>query len=592
MRVRVSGMVWIRRSDLKAGLIERLRRELTVIPKVVGNYGKRETPAPIECFAENAVEFGVPREWWFKTAQETHDYQWDLSYGSPVILDGSLRHDGTHSEQRECIDRFVQRVKTDGSVAGRPCLGGILQAAPGFGKTNTALGIVRELGMTTLVLVHKEFLMSQWRDRILKFFPEAKVGLVQGKKCQFDGKDIVIAMQQSMSRTVDDVDRYPGELFDWPGLLIVDECHRSSAPTFSPIPSMFRSAYRLGLTATPRRKDGADDVFWWNLGDIFYSAKKVMPVPSVRITEIQRQRDMPAVVKRPDVSSAIVINVMVRLKGRNHLVVKETLKAVRAASGRKVIVLSERLDHLRDLSVTIGDALKSLGLSVSMSFYVGEWFVGEQSQVLRRDKWSMEGDGRANAIKLVYQSLSRRKEDFGCSIQGLSHQVVIPGTSVNSILGLFGSYAHDDDELVPVTLENLTDVELFAFAREFGVAQRSKEKLKTLSEDELREAERAQIIFATVQMLSEGIDIPAADTLVMATPISDVEQAVGRIRRECLPEPGKCEHYCAWRAGTCKGKPIPIVCDFVDIGIPLSSKRYRWRREWYDAEGFRTARSG
>ena len=49
-----------------------------------------------------------------------------------------------------------------------------------------------KIGLKTLVLVHKEFLLTQWKDRIQEFLPDARIGEIQGKKCDVVDKDIVI----------------------------------------------------------------------------------------------------------------------------------------------------------------------------------------------------------------------------------------------------------------------------------------------------------------------------------------------------------------------------------------------------------------
>ena len=51
----------------------------------------------------------------------------------------------------------------------------------------------------TIVLVHKDFLMTQWKDRIKQFLPTAKIGKIQQDIVDVDGKDIVLPMVQSVS---------------------------------------------------------------------------------------------------------------------------------------------------------------------------------------------------------------------------------------------------------------------------------------------------------------------------------------------------------------------------------------------------------
>lgn len=79
------------------------------------------------------------------------------------------------------------------------------------------------------------------------------------------------------------------------------------------------------------------------------------------------------------------------------------------------------------------------------------------------------------------------------------------------------------------------------------------------SQDELDEAEHAQVIYATYSMASQAMDIKSLDTLFMVTPRSNVEQAVGRILR------------------TDPNKKSPIVVDFVDPKFYYgASTRYNW----------------
>jgi superfamily II DNA or RNA helicase len=59
-----------------------------------------------------------------------------------------------------------------------------------------ALKIISILAAKTLILVHKEFLMNQWIERITDFLPSARVGKIQGPTFDIENKDIVIGMIQ------------------------------------------------------------------------------------------------------------------------------------------------------------------------------------------------------------------------------------------------------------------------------------------------------------------------------------------------------------------------------------------------------------
>jgi superfamily II DNA or RNA helicase len=88
------------------------------------------------------------------------------------------------------------------------------------------------------------------------------------------------------------------------------------------------------------------------------------------------------------------------------------------------------------------------------------------------------------------------------------------------------------------------------------------------SEEELEIASSKRLILATWQMAREALDIPELDTLFMATPVSDIQQGVGRILR---PKPGKRQ---------------PVVVDFVDIGIGPCVGMSVNRRKMYQQLGY------
>jgi len=53
-----------------------------------------------------------------------------------------------------------------------------------------------------------------------------------------------------------------------------------------------------------------------------------------------------------------------------------------------------------------------------------------------------------------------------------------------------------------------------------------------MKEADLTESSTKKIIFATFSQAHEGLDIPSLDTVILATPKSDIVQSIGRIMRE------------------------------------------------------------
>ena len=67
---------------------------------------------------------------------------------------------------------------------------------------------------------------------------------------------------------------YPDDMFDCFQFSIIDECHHIAAEVFSKSLPKIACLYNLGLSATPKRKDGLSKVFEWYLGDMVYQVKK------------------------------------------------------------------------------------------------------------------------------------------------------------------------------------------------------------------------------------------------------------------------------------------------------------------------------
>ena len=232
-----------------------IRDELMVapfIPKSLG-YGVNQK-FPI--YRESKNKLYVPRYF----GEETYGVPDETRLDEPEKVDmkftGSLR-----DYQTDIVDKYMESTKNGGGLLEIPC---------GRGKTVMALKIAANLGLKTLVIVHKTFLADQWIERIQQFIPNARIGRIQGQTIDIDDKDIVIGMLQSLS-----MKDYPYTFFSDFGLTIVDEVHHIAAEVF--VRSLFQivTKYVLGLSATMQRKDGLTKVFKMFLGDIIYKEKAI-----------------------------------------------------------------------------------------------------------------------------------------------------------------------------------------------------------------------------------------------------------------------------------------------------------------------------
>lgn len=229
---------------------------------------------------------------------------------------------------------------------------GILCAPTAFGKTVAAAALIARRGVNTLVLVHRTDLLRQWQERLQMFLGLGKgaVGSIGGGKVKPTGV-IDIAVMQSLSRqgqVSDQVKSY--------GQVIVDECHHLSAFSFETILKHVRAKYVLGLTATPERRDGQHPIIFMQCGPIRHTASRATSAPDDLMVET---RLLPAQINLPegagiqDVFRHLAENIE-----RTELIGLEVDKAFN--QGRKVLVLTERTDHLSAIEAALAGRIQNL----------------------------------------------------------------------------------------------------------------------------------------------------------------------------------------------------------------------------------------
>ena len=245
----------IPKNEISVEQQKQIRSDLTIKPYVPGSPG---TSLTFPAYRESANKMYVPH--YYGADKFGNPKQYKISEGSDInlVFNGSLRE-----KQVEVVKTYVDHVNrvTYG--------GGLLELPCAFGKTVLALNIISQLKKKTFIIVHKEFLMNQWIERIQQFLPDARIGKIQGQVIDIDNKDIVIGMLQSLS-----MKEYPQSIFDSFGLTIIDEVHHISSEVFSNTLFKLVTKYMLGLSATMNRKDGTTKVFKMFLGNVVYKGKR------------------------------------------------------------------------------------------------------------------------------------------------------------------------------------------------------------------------------------------------------------------------------------------------------------------------------
>ena len=249
----------IPKNELTIEKQKKIRNDLTIKPFSLRdcssmNNDQKTFPA----YRESSNKFYVPHYYGIENFGLPKQYK--ISEGNDIDLEfaGILR-DG----QIPVVETYINHVNKIGFG------GGLLELPCAFGKTCLALNIISRLKKKTFIIVHKEFLMNQWIERIKEFLPKARIGKIQGQIIDIDNKDIVIGMLQSLS-----MKEYPTSTFESFGLTIIDEVHHISSEVFSN--SLFKlvTKYMLGLSATMNRKDGTTKVFKMFLGDVVFKGKR------------------------------------------------------------------------------------------------------------------------------------------------------------------------------------------------------------------------------------------------------------------------------------------------------------------------------
>lgn len=158
------------------------------------------------------------------------------------------------SEQVPFVDGVFSALENE--------LGCIGEAPTGFGKTTTGCKLITHIGRSTCIVIPKGDL--DWGDELLKHtdIPKERISYWQGGKLPDPEAWVVIAMLQSVYR----LHHYSPEIYNRFGCLIVDEVHRIASEEFSALMRQFPAMWRLGLSATPERRDGKMDLIHSHMG--------------------------------------------------------------------------------------------------------------------------------------------------------------------------------------------------------------------------------------------------------------------------------------------------------------------------------------
>jgi len=385
----------IKKNELEPKKIKEIKDELNVKPYTYTFNKMQNIETRFNVYLESPKKLYLPR---FYGIEKFGDpIQNNIEEGDLINLkfNGALR-----DEQKPIEEIYLKHAKEKG--------GGIISIKCGGGKTVLALHILSILQKKAIVIVHKDFLMTQWRDRILEFLPDARIGKIQQDTIDIENKDIVLSMVQSLSMR-----EYPENTFESFGLAIFDECHHLGAEIFHKSMSKVASKYMLGLSATPKRKDGLSKVFEWYIGPIVYLQKKKnedyaeVQLIDCHFDDIQYNKE--ELNFRKDPCMPKMINNICAYLPRTKIIF-ELIKRYHS-EGRNILILSDRRGHL--------ELLYKMLDGYSRGYYVGGMKPHELRESQEKDillaTFSMASEGM-DIPKLNTVILSSPKSDVEQSV--------------------------------------------------------------------------------------------------------------------------------------------------------------------------------
>ena len=345
VRVVLSNLAYVEKRNLPPALLNRLCRlaafqnpEFYKAQAMrLSTYGK---PRIISC-AENFPEhIGLPRGCLrealdlFSLHGVATEIQDERTLGHPIDVEF---HGTLLPAQNEAV-RLASATDT-----------GVICAPTAFGKTTVGAWLIAHQKVNTLVIVHRQQLMDQWRARLGTFLdlPLESIGQIGGGKTTRNG-EIDVAVIQSLQRK--------GEVRDLVakyGQVIVDECHHLSAFTFEQVLKQVKAKYIVGLTATPIRKDGHHPIIFMQCGPIRFnlSARKAAESSAFEHWVVPRYTEFNPSYQDGEPTIQDLYAALASDGPRNDLIAGDLIETLR--SGRYPLLLTSRTDHLEQFAARL-----------------------------------------------------------------------------------------------------------------------------------------------------------------------------------------------------------------------------------------------
>ena len=297
--------------------------KLKAMKKWVGN-----TPEYFEYFTENSSELTIPRGLLTRTERYL-GVKADMAGLKTSCLGLELPRIELRDYQTGILSDWDTKRPTEGVF----CL------STGSGKTIVALEVIKRLGLTATILVPNNVLLSQFVEEAKKHW-DYEVGIVNGDKKEI--KPVTVACVASLFNNKDLL----AKLVENTSVLIVDECAGFVSDERAKVIEQFKPSYVYGLTATPEREDGQTAAIHFYFGDIIEEYEHTQIEPTIEV--VDTKTFIPVRCQYNEMVDDMITN-----DSRNTLLAG--LIIGEALQGRKILVLTKRIEHYKNIRAKLPD---------------------------------------------------------------------------------------------------------------------------------------------------------------------------------------------------------------------------------------------
>jgi superfamily II DNA or RNA helicase len=553
-------------------LINEIKKELTVQPFQKLDFGFKPPKYPV--YLENDEKLCLPR--YYGLAKLGIPDKTKIYEGETI----NLKFNGKLKPIQEPVIKIMLEKMNKFN-------GGILTVGCGFGKTCCSLYIVQILQRKTLVIVHKEFLMNQWKDRIQQFLPDARIGFIQGKKIDIENKDIVIGMLQSIS-----MKDYNKSVFKSFGYTIIDECMTYDTKIITK-----NGLIKIGKLYDNWKNGDQIDILSYNEEHKLFEYKKMTfawekiskkNLVKINIADyiIECTYDHEFLTTNGYVKACELTNEHKMISNNNIYYINYIQKVncnysnvydIEVEDNHNFVLESGLVAHNchHISSQVFSKALPkiackyTLGLSATPKRddrceKVFHWYLGPT--LYSADKKRIEG------VQVQLYKYTCDSDKFQSIISNVTGKEILAKMLTNiSNIKIRNTFII---KLINQTKEKDPTRKILILSdrlEQLRILQNiiNKENKYTngfyiggMKEKDLKESEKKEIMFATFSMSSEAMDVPSLDTLIMITPRSNIEQSIGRILRK---DSGQYENQ-------------PLIIDIIDNLGTFNNQGYKRKR--------------